>query len=158
MCDKHHPALADLAGAGFLYSAGDSVTAAAAGSGAMFVLFNGGNKGLPLRLYSARVTVSAATSIKLSRLGTDPALTAGQSPQNCDNTGGGSEASFEAAAAALPTVLGQYGAMQVGTQNDYELVSPGGIFLRPGSGVLISTPAVDAVVSVIFLWAELPNG
>ena len=158
MCDNDFPALPALAASGFLYSAGDTVTATAAGNGALFALFNPGSKGLPVRLMSARVTVAAATSVLLSALNADPALTAGKTPQNCDLSAGAPEATFEAATAPAPTVGNQLGAWQVGTQNDYELVSPGGIFIWPGRGVLVSTPAVDAVVSLVFLWCETPFG
>jgi len=148
--------LARLAEAGQLYQASDLVAATALAA-ANFVFWSGSSKGLATRLISARVCASAAMTAQFGTLVADPALAAGSQSVNLRLGGGSAQGFNEAAAggAANQTAVLALTIIQPG--NVIELISPGGIYLPPNTGVALSSALVPGTVTVIWLWAECPR-
>jgi len=147
--------LAGLAELGQLYQAADSVAATALVA-ANFVFWSGSSKGLAVRLISARVIASLPLAATFGIVLADPALTAGNGAINLRLGDAAAQAFDEAQAVAATTITKILGVPQLIAGTEVELISPGGIYLPPNSGVAIVTALVAATVSVVWLWAEVP--
>jgi hypothetical protein len=147
--------LNELFNAGLLYGAAGNITATAL-VGAQIALVNKFSKGYPIYLFSVRVTVSAPIQADLLVLAKDPASAKLTDPVNLRLGAGSSEASIQGVAGAAPTTDGTIAEAQVSTGNGSQMVERGGIWIPANHGVLVSTPAVAAIVSVSFVWGEIP--
>jgi hypothetical protein len=143
-----------LARQGVLFSVGQALTATAV-NGAQFALFNPAAKGLPLIVFSCLTTSSVAIQVQLFKLIADPGLAAGNTPVNLLFQQPGTSGKFEAAVAAQPSVGPEIGELQLSTGLTWDLIDPFEIIVSAGQGLLVSTPAVAATVSVRFVWAEM---
>jgi hypothetical protein len=148
--------LSALAEAGWLYQC--SGTGVATGvTGACFALVNSGNKGLPIRLVSARVAASAAMLFTFGWAQSDPGLTAGNKAQNLRLGGPASTATFEQQVTTAPTLAGVLTVTELQVGGEVELLSPGAIYLPPGRALAGYSAAVAGTVALTLLWAEVEN-
>lgn len=147
--------LARLTEAGQLYQAADSVAATTLVA-ANFLFWSGSSKGLAVRLISARVIASLPLAATFGTVLADPELTPGNGAVNLRLGGGSAQAFDEAQAVAATTITEILGVPQLIAGTEVELLSPGGIYLPPNSGVAIVSALVAATVSVVWLWAEVP--
>jgi hypothetical protein len=148
--------LARIADAGWLYQVADNAAPTAL-LPANFVLWNAGSKGLPLRVISVRLSSTAAILVTLGWVQVDPALSAGNTPQNLRLGQGASQASFENQVVAAPTLAGTIGEVEVRSGGEEEFLLPAAIYVPPGRGLVLTTAAVAATVAAVFLWAEIEN-
>ena len=151
----------DLAGLAYeaeegqLYQVADTLTATAL-LGAQFVLVNGNSKGIPVRVISARVSITSPVGLTLGWVAADPALAAGNPATNMRLGGAAAEAINEAAVAAAPTIAGKMNLPNLSINTELELLLPGSVFLASGQALAISSAAVASTISVVWLWAEVP--
>jgi hypothetical protein len=149
-------ALAVTAQYGWLYQAADTATATGV-SGAQFALFNSGSRGLPLRVVSVRVSAAAAMQAVLGWSIGDPGLTAGNTPANLRIGGSNASAANQAQVTAAPTLERILAIAELQVGGVFELLLPGSIYLPYGRALVVSSAAVDGVVDVTWLWAEIEN-
>lgn len=148
--------LSVLARMGWLYQVGQGLTATGV-SGAQYVLWNSGSKGLPIWLISARVSAVAALLITTGYVTADPGFAAGNRPTNLYVREAGSQATLEAAVTAMPSLDRVTGEVNLQAGGEVELISPAVWFLQPGRGLVISSAAVASQVAFTLLWAEIEN-
>ena len=148
--------LSRLAEAGELYQVSDKITATALVP-AVFVLWSGGSKGLAVRLISARVNTDTTIDIAFVGLLANPALAAGNTIGNLRLGGGSSQAFTEAAAIAAAAFSGVFVTGTIIPGGYAELLSPGGIYLPPNTGVMVFSVTAAATISTTWLWAECPR-
>lgn len=141
---------------GRLYYAGGTTTASGVAD-AEFALFNPGNKGLSLYVFSARVGVAAAMSLSLFAVDSNPGYAAGNKPVNAMFGAGAADALIQVAAGGDPANVGVLANIQAAPGTLYEMIAPGLIVVRPGNGLVISSTAIAGEVRCAWQWAELPR-
>ena len=121
-----------------------------------FVLFNaaGGSKLIVLQEWI--VSTAAVNSVTMFAVNANPALAAGNTPQNRLIGGAASFASWQAAVAAAPATIGVLGAMELAAGIPFELIYDEEYLIPNGAGILVQFPALAGNVFCHLAWYELP--
>lgn len=139
--------------AGRAFAVGQRLTATGV-TGAQFALFNPVGKNRVLYLYQLDITVTAAIEVDVFGLGTDPALTVGNTPSNASIGLQPALAKFEAQVVAQPAKLSTIASLEATTGGPVATILDRPLRIPAGFGVLISSAATAATVALVLGWVE----